>query len=219
MISYSEDLFESRIEAGQLLGSELKDLYYNKGAVVLGIPRGGVVIASQISKILNADLDIVLSRKLGAPGNPELAIGAISEDGTLFLNKELAEAVGADEEYIQREKARQLSEISRRIELYRKIRKKVPLKQRTVIITDDGIATGATMLASLWAAAQEKPKKLIAALPVGARESVKKIQDSADEVVILRLPAYLAAISQFYLHFGQTTDEEVLQILKVEKSQ
>lgn len=214
IISCSDESFENRIEAGQLLGKQLKSEYFNKEVVVLGIPRGGIVVANEISRVLNAELDVVLSRKLGAPGNPELAIGAISESGILFLNKELAVSVGADEDYIKDEKMRQLSEITRRIELYRKIRNKVPLKQRLVIITDDGIATGATMQASLWAAHQEEPKKLIAALPVGAKESLQNLKNYADEVIVLRVPAFLGAISQFYLNFGQTTDEEVVKILK-----
>jgi len=186
----------------------------DKNLVVLGIPRGGVVVAGQVSRQLNAQLDVVLSRKIGAAGNPELAIGSVGEDGKLFLNEDLASRVGADKVYIETERFRQLEEIRSRIQRFRQTKEKVPLKDKIVIVTDDGVATGATMQAALWAVRQEKPKELIAAIPVGAKESVELLVDHADKVIVLRVPDYFAAISQFYLHFEQTSDSEVLQILK-----
>lgn len=180
---------------------------------MLGIPRGGIVVAAEISRLLKAQLDIVLSRKLGAPGNPELAVGSISEQGKLFLNEDLASAVGADKSYIQAEKARQLAEIKNRIQLFRRVKAKAPLKGKTVIVTDDGVATGATMQAALWAIKKENPKELIAAIPVAAKESVELLAGFADETIVLRQPEYLGAISQFYLHFEQVSDKEVLNIL------
>lgn len=185
-----------------------------KDTVVLGIPRGGVVVAAEISRLLKAELDIVLSRKLGAPGNPELAIGAIGEDGKLFLNEDLALSVGADKTYIKAESARQIAEIKNRIQKFRQIKAKVSLKGKTAVVTDDGVATGATMQAALWAIRREKPKELIAAIPVAARESVEELTNYADEMIVLRVPDFLGAISQFYLHFAQTSDEEVLRILE-----
>lgn len=212
IISYSDEPFTDRIEAGSLLGKALS-AFKEKNPLVLGIPRGGIIIGSQIARSLNAELDILLSRKLGAPGNPELAIGAVSEGGSVFLDEGVAGAVGADELYIQKEKERQLSEIKRRIERFRAIRPKVSLEGRVVIVTDDGAATGATMQASLWAGRKEKPERLIAALPVAPREAVEKLGDSADEVIALKVPAYFGALSQFYLNFEQTSDEEVMDIL------
>ena len=213
VVSYSDESFENREEAGRLLAAALKG-FRGKDAVVLGIPRGGMVVANEIFRALNSELDIVLSRKLGAPGNPELAIGSVGEDGKLFLNEDLAFRVGADKTYIETEKARQLTEIKNRVQLFRRFKAKVPLMGKTVIVTDDGVATGATMQAALWASRRENPKKLISAIPVGAGESIKLLADYADEVIVLRLPRYLQAIGQFYRHFDQTSDEEVLEILK-----
>lgn len=213
VVFYSDESFEDRKEAGRLLAAALKG-FRGKDTVVLGIPRGGMVVAGEIAGALNSGLDIVLSRKLGCPGNPELAIGSVGEDGRLFLNQDLAFRVGADETYIETEKARQLSEIKKRVQLFRQFKAKVPLEGKTVIVTDDGVATGSTMQAALWASGRENPKRLIAAVPVGAGESVRFLADYADEVIVLRLPGDLQAIGQFYRHFDQTSDEEVLEILK-----
>lgn len=213
VVSYSAELFKDRKEAGKLLASILKDSRLND-AVVLGIPRGGMVVAGQIQRMLNTEIDIVLARKIGAPGNPELAIGSVSEDGRLFLNEDLAFRLGADKAYIEEEKSRQLEEIKKRRQMFRRFIAKVPLEAKTVIVTDDGVATGSTMQAALWASLQEKPKRLIAAIPVGAKGSLELLLDYADEVLALRVPEDLGAISQFYEHFDQTSDEEALAILQ-----
>jgi predicted phosphoribosyltransferase len=215
IVSYSEESFSGRIEAGQMLAGELTK-FRGKNAVVLGIPRGGIVIAREIAFALDARLDIVLTHKLGAPGNPELAIGAITEDGKIFLNEMLAGRMDAESVYLKQEKERQLAVIKRRVEQYRKILAKAPLKDSIVIITDDGVATGATMKAALWAARRERPKMLIAALPVGPQDTVRELSQDADEVVCLRSPSFFGAIGQFYLDFSQVEDEEVLEILKKE---
>lgn len=215
IISYNEEPFRNRAQAARLLAGELINLR-DKEAVVLGIPRGGIIIAREIASALNAQLDIVLSHKLGAEGNPELAIGAIGEDGKLFLNQMLVAELGEKDSYIQQEKARQLTMIKHRVEQYRAILPKVSLKGRTAIITDDGVATGATMQAALWAARQEGVERLIAALPVGPVDTIRKLSEDADEVVVLRAPSFFAAIGQFYLDFSQVEDEEVLEILKKE---
>lgn len=170
-------------------------------------------MAAEISRLLDAELDIVLSRKLGAPYNPELAIGAVSEEGKIFLNKDVVLLAGADRIYIAEEKARQLAEIKARIQRFRQVKAKVSLKGKTVVVTDDGVATGATMQAALLAIRKENPKKVIAAIPVAAKESLKALTKYADEVIVLRVPDYLGAISQFYVNFEQTSDEEVLRIL------
>lgn len=213
IVSNSAKPFINRQEAGQLLSEELKHLS-GKKVVVLGIPRGGIIVAAEIARLLNAELDIALSRKIGSPGNPELAIGAVSEDGETFLNESLVFQTGSSKAYIQKEKARQLAEIKNRSRLFRQIKARVSLRGKIVIITDDGIATGATMIVALLAIRQEKPAKLIVAVPVGAEEAVRLLADYADEVIALRVPEFLGAIGQFYTHFEQASDEEVLKVLK-----
>ncbi|OHB67072.1 MAG: hypothetical protein A2Y77_05205 [Planctomycetes bacterium RBG_13_62_9] len=186
--------------------------------VVLGIPRGGIVIADTIAAELQADLDIVLTRKLGAPGNPELAIGAVSEHGELLLQQRIARAVDADEEYIEREKTRQLAEIQERRERYRSVLPKVPLQGRVAILVDDGVATGATMRASIWAARAEDAAQVIVAVPVGASDAIETLRGQADDVVCLLVPDYLYAIGQFFLDFRQVDDEEVVNILRAHRA-
>ena len=159
----------------------------------------------------------MLSRKLGAPGNPEFAIGAISEDGKLFLGEAIRERMGDYQDllgYVEREREKQYAEIAKRIARYRDVRPKVPLKGKVVIVTDDGIATGATMQASLWSARREEPEKLIAAAPVASLDAMERIADDADEAIALKVPPYFQAVGQFYTSFGQTTDEEVISILR-----
>ena len=213
--SESNEPFIGRAEAGELIALEL-ERFRNKKAVVLGIPRGGVIVAGQIAQSLNIDLDVILSHKLGAPANPELAIGAVCEDGTIFIDKRLARYVGADEGYIEQEKSRQLQEIARKVQSYRKIIPKIGLKQRLVIVTDDGVATGATMRAALWAIREEKPEKIIMALPVGPKDTVTQLSEAADETVCLKTPPSFEALSRFYKNFGQVEDEELMKILKQE---
>lgn len=215
IVSYNEEPFRDRIEAGRLLAGELEKLHLKK-AVVLGIPRGGVVIAGELAAILNADLDVVLSRKLSAARNLELAIGAVGEDGKLFLNETLASELGEEKVYIEHEKTRQSAVIKRRIEQYRQILPKVSLKDRCVIVTDDGIATGATMRAALWIARGEHPQRLLVALPVGPPDTLQGLAQDVDDIVCLRAPSVFAAIGQFYLDFSQVEDEEVLEILRRE---
>lgn len=213
--SRSSKPFRDRREAGQLLGRELTELRGQK-AVVLGIPRGGIIVARELAGALEADLDIVLSRKLRSPGHLELAMGSVAEDGKLFLNETVILELGIDRAYIEREKAQQLAEIAHRAELFRRVLPRVPLTGRLVIVTDDGVATGATAQAALWAARQEHPKKLIAAFPVGSEETVRKLAQDVDEMVCLRTPPFFAAVGQFYVRFDPVEDEEVLKILDEE---
>lgn len=156
----------------------------------------------------------MLSRKIGAPGNPELAIGSVGENGEIFLNDDLVSRVGADKNYIESEKIRQSAEIKNRIKKCRQVKPKVSLEGQRVIIIDDGIATGATMQAALLAAGRKKAKKVIAAVPVAAQESVALLADYSDELIVLRMPDFLGAIGQFYENFEQTSEEEVLSALR-----
>ncbi len=213
MVLPGDRRFADRHEAAAQL-SERLDAYKSRHPVILGIPRGGIVIADVIARNLDTDLDVVLTRKLGAPGNPELAIGAVSENARVFLHRGIAQAVGADEDYIQGEKTRQMAEIEARRERYRSVLEKVPLQGRTVILVDDGVATGATMRASVWAASAEGASETVVAVPVGAPDAVDMLRQEADEVICLLVPTYLYAIGQFFLDFQQVDDQEVMNILR-----
>lgn len=213
IVSYSGQAFRDRSEAGRLLASQLKQKY-NQKVIVLGIPRGGVIVAKQIADILQAELDVAIARKVGAPNNPEFAIGAVSETGEFFPNEAIASQLDSLAEYIQQEKKHQLCEIKKRIKLFRSVKPKLDLKERVIIVTDDGIATGATMQAVIWAVRKENPAKVIVALPVGPQDSIERISQDVDEIVALRVPPFFGAVGQFYTNFDQTQDEEVLEILK-----
>ena len=212
IISNSSEPFADREEAGRLLAAELSG-YRGQKAVVLGIPRGGVIIAREISRALRADIDIVLARKLRTPGHEELAMGSVTEDGKLFLNRELVEELGIGEDYIQREKLQQMTEMKRRTELIRRVRPRIPLEGRIVIVTDDGVATGATTQAAFRAVRSEQPEKLIAAVPVGPEDTIIGLAKDVDEMICLRSPPLFAAVGQFYQRFDPVEDEDVLKIL------
>jgi len=217
VVSYSGEPFEDREEAGRLLAEQFSNLR-TKRAIVLGIPRGGIIIAKELASRIRADLDIVLSRKLGTPGQPELAMGSLAEDGTVFLNEYVVKAMGVTKQDIEQEKARQIKEIQRRTQLIRNVLPKSPLKKRIVVLTDDGVATGATMQAALWAVRQENPQSIVVAIPVASNEALNRLSADADEIVCLRQPPVFYAVGQFYTQFYQVQDEEVLQVLKAEAS-
>ncbi|MBI2850411.1 MAG: phosphoribosyltransferase [Chloroflexi bacterium] len=212
IVSTRGEPFTDREEAGRLLAEELSE-YRGKNVVVLGIPRGGVVVARELARALDAELDIVLARKLRTPGYEELAMGSVAEDGKIFLNQEVVADVGVSQSQIQEEKARQLAEIRRRAELIRRVRAKIPLKGRIVIVTDDGVATGATTQAAFWGARAEQPAKLVAAIPVGPEDTIRRLAKDVDEMICLRTPPFFSAVGQFYQRFYQVEDEEVLEIL------
>jgi len=217
ILSRSGEPFRDRLEAGRLLGYSLKSQRLNK-PVVLGIPRGGLVVAREVARMLDGELDIVLARKLRAPQNPELAIGSVSETGKLFLDESLVAGLDIPGEYIAQEKEYQMAKIARHLALVRSVLPKTPLAGREVIITDDGVATGSTLQAALWAARHENPSKLIAAMPVGPEDTVRRLSADCDEMLVARVPSYFSAVGQFYLRFEQVEDEEVLTILKAEAS-
>ncbi|HON38013.1 MAG: phosphoribosyltransferase [Desulfomonilia bacterium] len=211
--SRSEEPFMDRYEAGMALGNRLLNSA-DESTVVLGIPRGGVIVARGIARILGADLDIVLTRRMGAPDNPELTIGALSEDGQLFLDAGLSMRAGVDEAYIEQEKAYQMSVILQMAGRYRKVRPKIPLEGRTVVITDEGAADGSTLQASLWAVRKERPARLIVAVPVGSIDALMGLADDADETIALKVPPVLRSVGRFYVRFEKTTDEEVVEALR-----
>ena len=206
-------MFRNRAEAAHLLaqrlqGQELQD------PLVLAIPRGGVVTGAVLARELGAELDVVLARKLRAPGQPELAVGAVAEGGQVYLNQPIEELLGLPEEYVARERAYQLSEIARRKELYRAVRPPAPLAGRSVIVTDDGIATGATMSAALQVARAQDPHELIVAVPVASPDHLEEIRRRCDEVICLLAPRSFWAIGQFYKDFTPVEEHEALELLR-----
>ncbi len=211
-------MFENREEAGEKLAEKiLRELEADqvKGKkIVLAIPRGGVVTGKEIAKKLKAALDIIITKKIGAPGNPELAIGAVGPGGEEVIDEQLAGRVGADEKYIQEQKKEIEAEIKRREKGLRGDRAQPKFKDKIIILTDDGVATGATMLAAIEVLRQDNPKKIIVAVPVIARDTLKKIERQADAVIYLEAPLMFFAVGQFYEDFPQTTDEEVKELLK-----
>jgi len=215
ILSTSDVSFRDRRAAGKLLAEELKPLK-DRHPLILGIPRGGLIPAREVAHTLNTDLDVILAHKLGASGNPELAVGAVVEGGKTFVDEDLLRQIGEDDEDVAEERAKQLDVIKRRTSAYRKVLPRVPVKDRIVIVVDDGVARGLTMKAALWALRQEGPAYLIAAAPVGSSESLSELAVYADEVLCLYAPEPFQAIGQFYQNFAQVDDEEVLAILKEE---
>lgn len=207
-------IFKNREEAGKKLALKLSDYKNTKNLIVLGIPRGGIVVGKKLAEILNCPLDVIVTKKIGAPGNPELAIGAIGPEGEEVIDEELAESVGADEEYLKSQISKLKTEIKGREEVFRQGKPSLDLKDKAVILTDDGVATGATMLAGIEVVRQYEPKKIIVAVPVVAKDSLKKIEEKADEVIYLDAPLMFFAVGQFYQEFEQVSDEEVKELLK-----
>lgn len=210
------DPFRNRQEAGRLLGLQLLE-FRGKGAVILGVPRGGIIIARELAELLQADLDIVLSRKLRAPMQPELAAGSLSESGNVFYNDTVLYSLGINRDALEEEREIQAAEILRRKKTIRAILPKIEIKNRIVIVTDDGIATGATIEAAVWSVRQENPAYLVVAVPVGPYEAVQYLATGADELVCLCTPSDFMAVGQFYREFDQVSDEQVLDILRLEK--
>ncbi len=207
-------VFSNRSEAGRMLAAALAS-YQGARVVVLGIARGGLPVAREVAEALGAPLDIVVVRKLGAPGQPELGIGAVvdGDHPRAIFNQEVIESLGVGDDYLNREIERQLKEIKRRELEYRGAQVAVPLAGKTVIVVDDGIATGSSVRAALRGARRAKPKQLILAVPVAPAETVEALRDDADHIVCLETPENFFAVGQFYRDFHQVSDGEVKQIL------
>lgn len=201
--------FQDRTQAARLLAEVLRPLGLQT-PVVLGIPRGGVVLADVLARELGGTMDVLLARKIGAPGNPEYALGAVNEDGQVFLQP-YAERI-ADSSYLKAEISRQMQVIRERRRRYRAVRPKVPLAGRNVVLTDDGVATGSTMEAALTAVLAEEPSRVVVAVPVGSPEAVERLRQRA-EVIALSTPPDFVAVGAYYRDFPQVSDEEVEQLL------
>jgi putative phosphoribosyl transferase len=185
-----------------------------KDTIILALPRGGVVVGYEIAKKLNLPLDIVVPRKIGAPGNPEFAIGAVTETGEAILNEEVS---GISDEYLKSEAKKEKGEAERRLKLYRGSRPPLDLENKTAVIVDDGLATGLTMRAAIKTAKKLGAKKIIVAVPIAPPETAELIKKESGEIIYLETPLLFGAVGAFYKKFGQTTDEEVIELLKKSK--
>lgn len=208
-------MFKNREEAGELLVQELAAFRNDSSAILLALPRGGVVVAFQLSLALHLPLDVLITRKIGAPGNPEYALGAVSETGAVYWNREALSGLALTDRDLTAAVHAQQQEVARRVALYRQGRPFPPLKDRTVILVDDGLATGATFFASVATARQAHPRRVIGAVPVGPRSTVEHARAIVDQLVVLRVPDPFYAVGNFYRDFEQVEDREVLQNLNL----
>src|ERR1017187_4119069 len=207
-------IFRDREQAGRKLAEQLQSYANRKDVIVLGIPRGGVPVAFEVAKALDAPLDIFLSRKLGVPGHEELAFGAIATGDTRGLDREIIEAVGISEEQIDQITARVKKELERRENLYRGPRGPLKLEGLTVLLVDDGIATGSSMRAAIHALRQMKPARIVVAVPVAPLSTCNRLKREVDEFICVYTPKGFYAIGQFYEDFSQVADEEVTELLR-----
>lgn len=205
--------FPNRTEAGRMLAQQLKSYANQENLLVLGLPRGGVPVAFEVAKALNAPLDICIVRKLGVPGQKELAMGAIAAGGIGVLNYDVINTLGIDKEVIQVVAAEELQELERRDRTYRGDAPPINVKNKTVILIDDGIATGSTIRAAIAILKQQQPTKIIIAIPVAPASTYQELKSEVDEIVCLQIPELMSAIGLWYDDFSQTTDEEVSQVL------
>jgi predicted phosphoribosyltransferase len=206
-------MFRNREDAGRQLAELLKDRELHN-PLVLAIPRGGVVVGAALARELGAELDLVLSRKLRAPGQPELAVGAVSEDGRVYIDPGARALLDCMGDYLAEERKLQLAVIARRKKKYRAVRPRAPLARRSVIVTDDGIATGSTMIAALHTTKAHNPHEIIVAIPVVSPDRLQEVRRWCDELICLLCPERLWAIGAFYGDFTQVEDEEVNNFLR-----
>lgn len=207
-------MLKNREEAGRLLAEKLVDYKDKDGVLVLGIPRGGIPVASELSNKLNLPLDIVVTRKLGAPGQEELAIGAIGPEGVSVFDEDLITRLQVSEEYKKSVIQKEMEEMEERIKKFRGEREIPNFKDKTVILVDDGIATGATVEAAIKYLKKKEVEKIILAVPVAPLENVDELKRLVDEFVAISIPEEFYAVGQFYKDFPQTKDEEVVRLLQ-----
>jgi putative phosphoribosyl transferase len=205
--------YRDRTEAGQMLAEHLTAYAHREDLLVLGLPRGGVPVAFKVAKALNAPLDVCIVRKLGVPGHKELAMGAIASGGMGVLNYDVINTLGIDREAIQIVAAEELQELQRRDRTYRGDAPPLNVKNKTVILIDDGIATGSTMRAAIAILKQQQPTSMVVAVPVAPTSTYQELQLEVDEIVSLQILEQMSAIGLWYEDFSQTTDEEVRELL------
>ena len=205
--------FADRVEAGQLLAAKLSDYRDRDDVMVLALPRGGVPVASEVARALNVPFDVFVVRKLGVPGHEELAMGAIASGGVRQVNRDVVDALGIPGNVIDAVAAREQRELERREHAYRGNRAPLALTNKTLILVDDGLATGSTMRAAVMAARQQQPARVIVAVPVGAVSTCADLATEADDVVCVRTPEPFVAVGMWYRDFTPTTDHEVRSLL------
>ena len=208
-----ERAFINRTEAGRLLAEKLETYANRNDVVVLGLPRGGVPVAYEVAKRLHATLDVFIVRKLGVPGFEELAAGAIASGGVRVLNEEVVRAIPYASEAIEVVTARETSELQRREQTYREGRSAPELRNKVVILVDDGLATGATMRAAVKALRERDVAKIVVAVPVGPPDTCEEVARDADEAICLNTPLFFQAVGQYYEDFSQTSDDDVRDLL------
>jgi len=207
-------IFKDRIEAGRFLAEKLTNYTDRRDAIVLGLPRGGIPVAYEVAQKLHAPLDVFTVRKLGVPGHEELAMGAIASGGVRVLNHDVLSYIKIPDEEIDRVAADELRELERRERLYRGARPLLDVRDRIVIVVDDGLATGSTMRAAVKALRQKRPKQIVVAAPVGARETCDSFGDEVDVLCVCALtPEPFRAVGLWYADFEQTSDDEVRNLL------
>jgi len=208
-----ERAFPNRAEAGRLLAEKLSKYAGRNDVIVLGLPRGGVPVAYEVARALGVPLDVFIVRKLGVPGFEELAVGAIASGGVRVLNEDVMRALPNADEIVEAVTAKETAELERREQSYRDGRPAPELRNRTVILVDDGLATGATMRAAVAALRRRGAAKIVVAVPVGPPDTCREFEDEADEVVCATAPELFQAVGQYYEDFSQTTDDEVRELL------
>ena len=207
-------LFRDRTDAGRQLAAKLAAYADRSDVLVLALPRGGVPVAFEVARELHAPLDVFLVRKLGVPGHEELAMGAIASGGVRVLNEDVVRMLRISDDVIDAVGAEERQELERRERTYRGNRPAPDVRGRTVILVDDGLATGSTMRAAIAALRQQRPARIVVAVPVGAPETCAEFQDEADEAICARTPEPFYAVGLWYGDFSQTTDEEVHDLLE-----
>lgn len=210
--------FRNRTDAGEQLGKQLAEDGIDAD-IVLGIPRGALPVARPVADALDAPLDIVVASKLGAPGNPELAIGAVASDGSLWLNDDLVDRVRAPEDFIEGEREVEAENAHEKAEQYREGGRLPDLRDKRVVVVDDGVATGATAIACLRQVREAGAAHVVLAVPVGSPESIDELELEADDIVALETPRDFRAVGQYYQDFGQVSDEEAMAYLDEETTQ
>lgn len=206
-------LFKDRRQAGEMLADKLSH-YRNRHPLILAVPRGGVIVAEPLWNRVGGELDLIITRKIGAPYQPELAIGAVTGDGFYMLNDQLVSRLNVEDKYIKKAVDKELAEIKRRLEDYRGNRPLPDIDGRLVILTDDGVATGYTLLAALRSLQEKSPSKLVLAVPVGPPDTFSILEREVDELVNIEAPVNFAAVGQFYREFSQVSDNEVKAVLR-----
>ena len=211
---FEEKKFHDRNHAGRLLAERLLAYAHEKNLLVLGLPRGGVPVAKEVAQRLGAELDVFAVRKLGVPWQPELAMGAIGSGGACYFNDDIIRSVGVSASELQSVQSREQAELERRETLFRGHKPPYPLAGRVVVIVDDGLATGATMTVAIQSIRSQKPKKIVVAVPVAPSDTAQRIRAMVDDFVCLVTPRFFAGVGGAYENFAQTSNEDVMQILK-----